>query len=83
MHVCTFNVYDYSRPNPRSSLAAHSPDAINVYPHFHHAVAQNPINNYAPTVNVNCPETTAGPLVRTFTPQFQVLNTLAAEYIAS
>jgi len=31
-------------------------------------VAQKPINNYAPTVNVNCPETTAGPLVRTFTP---------------
>jgi len=46
-------------------------------------VAQNPINNYAPTVRVNCPETTAGPLVRTFTLQIQVLNTLEAEYIAS
>jgi len=46
-------------------------------------VAQNPIDNYAPTASVNCPEITAGPLVRTFTPQVQVLNTLEAEYIAS
>jgi len=46
-------------------------------------VAQNPIDNYAPTVSVNCPETTAGPLVRTFTPQGQVLNPLEAEYTAS
>ncbi|KAG2150555.1 phospholipase B [Suillus clintonianus] len=45
-------------------------------------VAQNPVDTYAPTVNVNCPET-SGSLVRTFTPQTQVLNTSEAEYIAS
>jgi len=36
-------------------------------PSFTVTTAQNPINNYAPTVSMDCPETTAGPLVRTFT----------------
>ncbi|KAG1723798.1 phospholipase B [Suillus lakei] len=45
-------------------------------------VAQNPVDTYAPTVNVNCPET-SNSLVRTFTPQSQVLNTSETEYIAS
>jgi lysophospholipase len=46
------------------------------------AVAQNPVDAYAPTVNVNCPETPDS-LVRTFTPQNQVLNTSESEYIGS
>jgi lysophospholipase len=45
-------------------------------------VAQNPVDAYAPTVNENCPET-PNSLVRTFTPQTQVLNTSETEYIAS
>ncbi|OJA08670.1 hypothetical protein AZE42_01184 [Rhizopogon vesiculosus] len=45
-------------------------------------IAQNPVDNYAPTVNTNCPEASAG-LVRTFTPQTQALNTSEAEYISS
>lgn len=46
-------------------------------------VAQNPVDTYAPTVNVNCPETPNNSLLRTFTPQNQVLNTSETEYIAS
>lgn len=46
-------------------------------------VAQNPVNNYAPTVNVNCPQTPTGSLLRTFPPQAQALDTSEAEYIAS
>ncbi|KAG0707370.1 phospholipase B [Suillus ampliporus] len=50
---------------------------------LHSIVAQNPVTAYyAPTVNVNCPETSS-PLVRTFTPQSQVLNTSETEYITS
>lgn len=45
-------------------------------------VAQNPVDAYAPTVNENCPDT-PNSLVRTFTPQAQVLNTSETEYIAS
>ncbi|KAG1895501.1 phospholipase B [Suillus fuscotomentosus] len=45
-------------------------------------VAQNPVDAYAPTVNVNCPDT-PNSLVRTFTSQTQVLNTSETDYIAS
>lgn len=45
-------------------------------------VAQNPVDTYAPTVNVNCPDT-PNSLVRTFTSQTQVLNTSETDYIAS
>ncbi|KAG2146011.1 phospholipase B [Suillus bovinus] len=45
-------------------------------------VAQNPVDTYAPTVNVNCPET-PNSLVRTFTPQNQILNASETEYITS
>jgi lysophospholipase len=46
-------------------------------------LAQNLVDNYAPTINANCPNTSAGPLVRTFMPQTQVLNTSETEYITS
>ena len=44
-------------------------------------VAQNPVNEYAPTVSATCPETST--LVRTFTAQTQALNMSETEYIAS
>ena len=37
--------------------------------------------DYAPTVSVSCPNTTATPLVRSFTPSTQSLHPLEAEYI--
>ncbi|KAG2119615.1 phospholipase B [Suillus discolor] len=45
-------------------------------------VAQNPVDTYAPTVNVNCPDT-PNSLVRTFTSQTQILNASETDYIAS
>ena len=44
-------------------------------------VAQNPVNSYAPTINVNCPS--PGSLLRTFPPHAQPLDTSEAEYIST
>lgn len=45
--------------------------------------AQGPITDYAPTLNVPCPQTSNGVLVRAFTPQTQVLNPQEESYIAA
>ena len=45
--------------------------------------AQSSISDYAPTVNVPCPNSANGGLVRTFTPQTQALNPQEASYIAA
>lgn len=37
--------------------------------------------DYAPTVNVSCPNTTSTPLVRQFSPSNQTLNALESDYV--
>ncbi|KAG8213909.1 phospholipase B [Butyriboletus roseoflavus] len=45
--------------------------------------AQGSIADYAPTLNVPCPQTSNGVLVRTFTPQNQALNPQEGSYVAA
>lgn len=45
--------------------------------------AQGSFADYAPTINVPCPQSSDGVLVRTFTPETQTLNSQEVSYVST